>query len=256
MIKKSLDIKLAIAIPTYNEAKNIKKLVAEIKKTVAKAGVTTTVLIIDDNSPDGTGKIADLLKKSERTKEFKVEVLHRLQKNGLGKAYIDGLNLLLGQNFTHMMQMDADLSHNPKYIRDFLSAVQNNHADFVVGSRYIKGGSTPDWSIGRKLLSRFGNLYTRAFLGSRIHDYTGGYNLYSYDLLTKIDPSSLKETGGYGFLIELKSKATNKCNHSIEVPIIFMDRQHGSSKMPKSTLLKNLLLVLKIKLDRYSSDSF
>ena len=207
----------------------------------------TTVLIIDDNSPDGTGNLADDLKKAHRGKKFNVEVLHRNQKNGLGQAYIDGFMKLLGQNYSHIMQMDADLSHDPKYIKEFISAINIQGADFVVGSRYIKGGSTPDWSLNRKLLSRFGNLYARLVLGNKIHDYTGGYNLYSSNLLSKIDPKSLTESGGYGFLIELKSKAAKKANKVIEVPIVFMDRRHGKSKMPKNTMIKNLLLVIKIK---------
>ena len=254
MIKRSEKIKLAIAIPTYNEAKNIKKLTAEIKKVIVETEIVCTVLIIDDNSPDKTGEIAEQLKKLEKTKNFRIEVLHRKEKNGLGKAYIDGFNMLLKHDFTHFMQMDADLSHNPKYIKNFLEAVHDNKADFIVGSRYINGGSTPDWSTGRKLLSRFGNIYTQILLGNQIHDYTGGYNLYSYELLVKINPNLLRETRGYGFQIELKSKAVRACSQAIEIPIIFMDRQHGKSKMPKNTIFKNLLLVIKIKINNYATD--
>ncbi len=242
MSKRNISIKLAIAVPTYNESKNIKKLVSGIKKNVAKAGVPCTLLIVDDNSPDGTGDTADTLAKSEKTKDFNVQVLHRTEKDGFGRAYVAGFKQLLKKDFTHIMQMDADLSHDPKYLIEFVAALEDEKVDFVVGSRYIKGGDTPDWSTSRKLLSKFGNIYARLFLGSRIHDYTGGFNLYSKKLLGVLDLDSL-QAGGYGFLIELKYKALSHCRSVREVPIVFMDRRHGNSKMPKSTIVKNLLLV-------------
>ena len=166
--------------------------------------------------------------------------MHRMGKDGLGKAYVAGFHQLLKKNYTHILQMDADLSHDPKYIPEFIQAAKT--ADFIVGARYIKGGATPDWAWHRKLLSRFGNLYTRLFLGSKIHDYTGGYNMYSADLLRAIDLATL-QAGGYGFLIELKYRAVTHAKIIHEVPIVFMDRLHGTSKIPRSTIIKNLLLV-------------
>jgi len=234
-------IKLAIAVPTYNEAKNIPKLTKQIKAAVVKAGVPCTLLVIDDNSPDGTGKIVDKITKAEKSKDFIVTVMHRKEKNGLGKAYVAGFKQLLEGGYTHILQMDADLSHNPKYIPEMIRAAQDG-ADFVVGSRYIRGGDTPDWTWNRKLLSRFGNIYTRVFLGSKIHDYTGGYNLYATNLLKKVGLDTL-QAGGYGFLIELKYRALKHSYHVAEVPIVFMDRTHGVSKIPKNTIFKNLLLV-------------
>jgi dolichol-phosphate mannosyltransferase len=240
-------IRLAIAMPTYNEAKNIAKMVRKIKDVTQSSILSCTVLIIDDNSPDGTGGIADKLATDESNSVFKVQVLHRQTKQGLGKAYIAGFRKLLEGNFTHIMQLDADLSHDPKYIPQFIQA--GSKADFIVGSRYIHAGGTPDWSLRRKLLSLFGNIYAKAFLGNKIHDYTGGFNLFSTKLLKKINPDSI-EADGYGFMIELKYLALNHCENIIEIPIVFVERQHGVSKIPKNTILKNLLLVPKLALSR------
>jgi dolichol-phosphate mannosyltransferase len=241
----SSPVRLAIAVPTYNESKNITKLIKRIKDVTNKAGVFCTVLIIDDNSPDGTGDIADKLAMHENKAAFKVQVLHRQSKQGFDKAYVAGFNKLLREDFTHIMQMDADLSHDPKYIPQFIQALPA--ADFVVGSRYIKSGGTPDWALYRRLLSRFGNIYARLFLGNSIHDYTGGFNLFSTRLIKSINPDSLK-ADGYGFLVELKYRAVKRCQHVKEVPIVFTERQHGVSKLPRNTILKNLLLVPKLAL--------
>lgn len=248
-------IKLAIAIPTYNEALNIPKLTQQIKNVCLKMDINCTLLIIDDNSPDGTGTIAEELAKSQKNRNFKIEMLHRKNKEGLGKAYVAGFKYLLKDNYDYILQMDADLSHNPKYLSKMLEAASNG-ADFVVGSRYVKGGGTPDWSLYRKLQSRGGNLYTRFFLGSRITDYTGGYNLYSTNLLRAIDLDDL-QAGGYGFLIELKYLAQKNSKNIVQIPIVFMDRQHGKSKIPRNTLFKNLLLVpeLNSKYKRYGSNA-
>lgn len=238
-------MKLAIAIPTYNEATNIRKLLPALKKALSGiSNLDCTVFIIDDGSPDNTANIAEKWAKTNASKTFHIKVLRRKSKDGLGKAYIYGFHKILNQPFDFIQQMDADLSHDPKYLPAMLRATED--ADFVVGSRYIKGGATPDWTLNRKFLSRGGNLYTRLFLGSRITDYTGGYNLYSADLLKKIDLDAL-QASGYGFLIELKYNALRNCQNIVQVPIVFMDRQHGNSKIPKGTLLKNFLLVPQIK---------
>lgn len=239
-------MKLAIAIPTYNEAANVRKLLPAIKKATADyPDLRCTVFVIDDNSPDGTADITEKLSAKLKTKDFSIRVIRRQAKNGLGRAYVFGFHHILKLDFDYVLQMDADLSHNPKYIPALLDAAKT--ADFVVGSRYIKGGATPDWSWNRKLLSRGGNLYTRLFLSSRITDYTGGYNLYATSLLERIDLDNL-QAGGYGFLIELKYKALQNCNKVAQVPIIFMDRQYGNSKIPSNTLIKNMLLVPQIKI--------
>lgn len=237
-------MKLAIAIPTYNESDNIQKIIPIIQDTLGRiSDLKCTLFVVDDNSPDKTGEIAKNLGNKIKSSAFKIEVLHRKKKEGLGKAYVYAFEHILKQDFDFILQMDADLSHDPKYIPAFLQRAGS--ADFVVGSRYIRGGSTPDWSWNRKFLSRGGNLYTRFFLGSAITDYTGGFNLYATELLKKVDLQTL-QAGGYGFLIELKYRALKNCRHVEQVPIVFMDRQHGVSKIPRSTILKNLILVPKL----------
>jgi dolichol-phosphate mannosyltransferase len=238
-------MKLAIAIPTYNEAVNVRKLLPAIKRHLENyPGLQCTVFIIDDSSPDGTAEVVTALSKEISDKKFNVRVLSRAKKEGLGKAYVFAFEQIIPEDFDYILQMDADLSHDPKYIPELLDQTKN--ADFVVGSRYMKGGSTPDWQWYRKLQSRGGNLYTRFFLGSKITDYTGGYNLYSSDLLKKIDLKTL-QAGGYGFLIDLKHKALIHCESVVQIPIVFKDRQHGTSKIPRSTIIKNFLLVPKIR---------
>ncbi len=246
-MSKTIKARLAIAVPTYNEAKNLPKLVNRIKLvTDNTTNVDYTLLIIDDNSPDGTSIVAKNLAKGKKTKNFRIKVLKRRIKQGLGSAYIDGFKYLLSEKrYDYILQMDADLSHDPKYIPNFLDSIQE--ADLIVGSRYIKGGGTPDWTILRKLLSRAGNLYACLILGTKIHDYTGGYNMYSSRLLKKINFDIL-HTNGYSFLLELKYVALNLAKHTKEVPIIFIDRKHGVSKMPKNTLISSLLLVPFLKL--------
>lgn len=246
----SSPIRLGIVIPTYNESKNITLLIKRIKAITKQVGVYCCVLIVDDNSPDGTGNIADKLVKQEKSASFKVQVLHRQLKQGIGKAYIEGFQKLLQDDFTHIIQMDGDLSHDPKYIIYFLKASQKS--DLIIGSRYISGGATPDWVLHRRLLSIFGNIYARMFLGSRIHDYTGGYNMYTTQLLKTINPSTISATG-YGFQIELKYRSLNHCKLVTEIPIIFKERQNGISKIPKNTLISNLILVPKLKLANRNS---
>jgi len=234
-------VKLAIAVPTYNEAANLKKLIPAIYRNLKSyPKLTCTLFIVDDNSPDGTAEVAEKLGLKYRTSSFHVKVLRRKTKEGLGKAYIYAFRHILNDKFDFILQMDADLSHDPKYLPAFLDAAKR--VDFVVGSRYIKNGGTPDWQWYRKLLSRGGNLYTRLFLGSQITDYTGGYNLYSTSLLKRIDLNNL-HAGGYGFLIELKYRALHNCQAVEQVAIVFMDRQHGSSKIPRNIIFKNLVLV-------------
>lgn len=239
-------MKLAIATPTYNESKNIKKLIPRIAKACSEIkDISITVLVIDDNSPDKTADIAEKAASKLNQKNFKVQVLRRKGKEGFGKAYVHGFNELLKKDYDYILQMDADLSHDPKYLKDFIAlAVQGK--DFIVGSRYVKGGGTPDWGWHRKILSRGGNIYTRLLLGSKITDYTGGFNMFSTDLLRAIDTNSL-QAGGYGFLIELKFVALAHSNATAQLPIVFIDRQHGSSKIPKSTLIKNFFLVPKMR---------
>ncbi|USN95905.1 MAG: polyprenol monophosphomannose synthase [Candidatus Nomurabacteria bacterium] len=242
-------MKLGISIPTYNEAKNIDKLLSNIKSTLSNQKNTKTIIVVvDDSSPDNTGKVVEKFAKLHGTNNFRVLLLTRKVKDGFGKACIAGFNKLLDEKVDYILQMDADLSHNPKYIPKFIDSARSGH-DFIVASRYISGGGTPDWPLHRRILSKYGNFYARFVLNNKISDYTGGYNLYSRDLLSKIDLNSINSTG-YGFLIELKYKALQNCISAKQIPINFRDRQHGKSKIPKNTLIKNLILVPKLKFKR------
>jgi len=233
-------------VPTYNEAVNIVLLLKALKKQALKiSDVSFRVAVVDDNSPDGTSKIAKQLGKELSGSNFNVVVIDRTEKDGYGKACVKGMNYLLSQKVDYVLSMDADLSHNPKYIKNFIAATKKH--SLVIGSRYVEGGATPDWPFLRKVLSKYGNYYARLLLNSEISDYTGGFNLYSAELLNHIDLNNIK-SAGYGFLIELKYKASNKAKSIYQVPIVFRDRQHGKSKIPKSTLIRNFLLVPKLAL--------
>ena len=178
------------------------------------------------------------------SKNFQVVLFSRKVKNGLGRAYLEGFDKLIKMDVEYILQMDADLSHNPVYIPAFIK-VSKEH-DFVVGSRYIPGGETPDWTISRRIMSKLGNIYASSLLGGQITDYTGGFNMYSVKLLHKIELNKIESTG-YGFLIEIKYKALINAKSVYQVPIVFNDRQHGKSKIPKDTIVKNLVLVPRLK---------
>ena len=241
-------MRIAILIPTYNEAKNISLLLPKIHSVTESLPYFFEVYIIDDSSPDGTREVALSLAQSLKRDQFCIEVISRTKKEGLRKAYIDAFQILLTKDSPpdFVMQMDADLSHDPRYISDFVKAIESD-ADFIVGSRYIDGGSTPNWSWYRKLLSVGGNFYTRAVLSKAITDYTGGFNGYSIGLLKKMNLASINHEG-YGFLISFKYAAIQYSQKIIEVPIQFLDREYGESKMPMSTVFRNFVLVLSMKL--------
>ena len=244
-------MKIGIVTPTYNEATNIVLLLNALKRETLKIkDVSFLVVVVDDNSPDGTSKIANELGKKLSGSNFSVVVIDRAEKDGYGKACVKGMNYLLSKKVDFILSMDADLSHNPKYIKNFIAASKNNN--LVIGSRYVKGGATPEWPLLRKMLSRYGNYYTRLFLNKEISDYTGGFNLYSAELLKTIDLNNIK-SAGYGFLIELKYKASDHAVSIYQVPIVFHDRQHGKSKIPKSTLIKNFFLVQKLRMESKKS---
>lgn len=239
-------MKIGISIPTYNEVSNISKLLTAIKEELSNIhNLNTIVVVVDDNSPDGTGEAVLKASKKLDSNKFKVLLLSRSSKDGFGRACVAGFKKLLKQDVQFVIQMDADMSHDPAYLPVFVKASKNH--DFVVASRYIKGGDTPDWSLTRRILSRYGNLYARTILSRSISDYTGGFNMYSSTLLNNINLDTLHATG-YGFLIELKFRAIQLSDSLYQIPIIFKDRQHGKSKIPKSTLIKNLVLVPRIKI--------
>jgi dolichol-phosphate mannosyltransferase len=246
-LDKELQIKkIAIATPTYNEAKNIDKLILGLEKVCKNlTDLSFTLFVIDDSSPDGTAQVAEGTAKKIRAKNFSVQVLVRKAKEGIGKAYIYGFNEILKQDFDYIIQIDADLSHHPKYIKDLVAQARLGK-DFVSASRYLKGGGIDDWGLHRRILSRGGNIYTRLFLGSKVTDYTNGLNMFSTGLLKEINTNTLS-SAGYGFFIELKNKALKHAQHYAQIPMILTDRKHGKSKIPKNTILINLILVPRLR---------
>lgn len=233
--------KLLIIIPTYNEAENIKSFLEKIYNSCLN--LDFSVLVVDDNSPDGTAKIVDewIIDHSN------CHILKREKKDGLGKAYIAGFKWGLTKNFDYFCQIDADFSHNPEYIPLFLEKIQNY--DFIIGSRYVKGGGVEGWGILRKLISRGGSLYSKIILSSRINDFTGGFNLWKKEVLESIDLDSLFSSG-YSFQIEMKYRAIKKGFKYYEYPIIFIDRENGKSKMSKSIVFEAMINVLKLRFNK------
>lgn len=241
-------MRFAVLIPTYNERGNIVTLIKKILYvTRIYKEHMFSVFIVDDNSPDKTSELVIALSKKINTKRFKLHLLHRRKKEGIGQAYLFGFKYILEKRpVDYILQMDADLSHDPKYIEEFLNAAKNK-SDLIVGSRYIKSGGLPkDWPWYRKFLSVFGNLYTKRLLDQRIADYTGGFNMYSTNILRELDFSIL-DVSGYGFLIGLKYYALHKAKKITQIPIQFHDRSWGKSKMPLNTLHKNFLYVMRLK---------
>lgn len=242
---------LTIVTPTYNESDTISDFLHRLAAAAAKEpDVAVRSAIVDDSSPDGTADVVRRLSAALATDNFSVTVLQRKQKEGLGAAYRWAFRKILGESTPpdFIIQMDADLSHDPKYISDLLREARDG-ADFVVASRYIPGGATPDWSLTRRVLSRGGNLYARIFLRSRLTDYTGGFNLFSRELLERLDVNTIT-VDGYGFQIALKHKASVHATQIREVPIVFLDRAVGTSKLPKDTMLKSLILVPRLRLSK------
>ena len=242
-------LKLAIAVPTYNEVNNVEELLESISRVGAQHPDTAiTLFVLDDSSPDGTASFVEHVAPRFERDNFAVRIVVKPTKEGLGAAYIHGFRLILSEEFDHILQMDADLSHDPKYISGF---IHQAHAGtpFVVASRYIPGGGTPDWSFRRKFLSRGGNTYARMVLSRQISDYTGGFNMFSSDILRRIQPQTISATG-YGFILVLKYRALLAAKRVVELPIVFLDRTNGESKIPRNTLMQNFLLVPRIRVAR------
>lgn len=239
-------MKFLIVVPTYNEIQNLRGLVENIFQVVdTKAhlyGVEKVhVLVVDDNSPDGTGQLADELAK----KEPRISVLHRPQKNGLGKAYVAGFAWGLDNGYDAICEMDADYSHNPVYLPEFWRLLKEN--DVVIGSRYVDGGGVRNWGPGRKIISRGGSVYARTLLGMPMQDMTGGFNAWRKKVLEEVDLSSLRSEG-YAFQIELKWRAWKKKFKIVEFPILFEDRTAGKSKMSKKIVIEAMMRVAGMRL--------
>ncbi len=229
-------MKSIVIVPTYNEKENI----AEIVPAIFKQEKEVNILVVDDNSPDGTAQVVRDMQKNY----LKLHLLSRAGKEGLGRAYIAGFQWALENNFEFIVEMDADLSHRPQDLSKLLQAGIEN--DFVIGSRYVTGGSTVNWTLLRKMVSRGGSLYSRMILGHPIRDWTGGFNGWKAKVLKGIDLPTVK-SNGYSFQIELKYKACQKGFVYKEVPIVFADRLVGLSKMNSKIVLEAFYRVWQIR---------
>jgi len=213
-----------LVLPTYEEAANVERLVAAAR---AKLPASAQVLIVDDDSPDGTGRIAARLAEEEAAVHF----MHRPVKEGLGPAYIAGFRRALGEGAGLVLEMDADFSHEPSYLPRLVDAAER--ADVVLGSRYVPGGGVRDWGSVRQAISRGGSTYSRLVLGLNVRDLTGGFKCFRREVLEAIDLDAVRSRG-YAFQVEMTYRAIQLGFRVVEVPIVFADRQEGSSKMSRS----------------------
>jgi dolichol-phosphate mannosyltransferase len=232
-------------LPTYNEIENLPQIAPAILGQLPGA----TLLVVDDSSPDGTGALADRL----AAEDAHVRVLHRAAKQGLGKAYTDGFRHALDDGAEVIIQMDADWSHDPAYLPGMVAALGKSPddtagADLVIGSRYVKGGGVRNWGLLRRLVSRGGSIFARTVLGLSAHDLTGGFKCWRRATLAALPWSSL-HSGGYVFQIETTFRASRAGARVVELPIVFVDRRAGASKMSRRIILEALLVVLRLRWD-------
>lgn len=229
--------KALVIIPTYNEKENAEKIIG----AALAADPRVEVLIVDDNSPDGTGDIVDAITKANP----RVHLMRRAGKLGLGTAYRDGFRWGLGKDFEYLMEMDADFSHDPNHIPKFLEAARD--ADFVLGSRYLEGNVTVvDWPMRRLLLSYFANVYARWVTGLKLWDATGGFKCFHRRVLEAIDLDDVR-SNGYAFQIEMSFRAIRKGFRAREIAITFTDRTHGTSKMNKGIVREAIWMVWRLR---------
>ena len=227
-----------IVLPTYNEADNF----APIARAILSALPAATVLVVDDNSPDGTGSLADDL----AAVEPRVRVLHRMAKQGLGRAYLDGFAHALGAGAACVVQMDADFSHDPAALPGLVAPIVTGTADLVIGSRYVAGGGVVDWGIGRRVISRGGSLFARTVLSISPRDLTGGFKAWRAATLAAV-PFEGVHAGGYVFQIEMTFRAGRAGARIREVPITFRDRRVGRSKMSRRIIVEALIVVVQLR---------
>jgi dolichol-phosphate mannosyltransferase len=226
-------VRVAVVLPTYNESENIARLLTQLR-TVVPDG---RLYVVDDNSPDGTGDIAERC----AAELGGIEVIHRPGKQGLGSAYRQGFAYVIAQGVDVIVSMDVDFSHDPLSIPAMLAAIDAG-SDAVIGSRYVNGGGTKNWPLHRRLLSRWGNLYTGAVLGVKVRDCTSGFRAYRASALAAIAPETTKAEG-YAFLSELVVRLSRRGSKISEVPILFIDRENGTSKMSGRIIVESMLLV-------------
>jgi dolichol-phosphate mannosyltransferase len=229
--------KALLCLPTYDERENLAPMIAAI----LAAAPQVDVLVIDDNSPDGTGQLADTI----AAREPRVKVLHRAGKEGLGRAYLAGFDWALARDYGLVLEMDCDFSHDPGYLPGMLAAA--GEVDLVLGSRYVSGGGTVNWGLLRKLISRGGSLYARTILGLPVRDLTGGFKCFRREVLEAIDLATVECTG-YAFQVELTYRAARRGFTIREIPIVFADRRVGHSKMSRRIVLEAIAKVWSIRL--------
>jgi dolichol-phosphate mannosyltransferase len=231
---------LVVCLPTYNERENLEAMVSALGEVLP---ADSRILVIDDNSPDGTGEIADRLAAERES----VEVLHRPQKEGLGPAYLAGFRKALELGADLVLEMDCDFSHDPADVPRLVAAAAE--ADVALGSRYAPGGGTKNWGLLRRIVSRGGSLYAQVLLGLRVRDLTGGFKCYRRAVLETIDLDAIRSKG-YAFQIETTYRAIRAGFSVVEVPIVFVDRQVGGSKMSNSIVLEAIWKVPTLRLSR------
>ena len=232
--------KTLVIIPTYNESSNVRQIVPLVLEQNERA----EVLVVDDNSPDGTGEIVESMARELP----RLHVIRRAGKQGLGTAYLAGFKWALERDYEYIFEMDADFSHDPKHIPEFLEAAR--HADLVLGSRYLKGRVTVvNWPMGRLLLSYFANIYARVVTGHRLFDATGGFKCYRRKVLEGIDLEAVR-SNGYAFQIEMSFRAWRKGFKITEIPIVFVDRVDGTSKMSGAIVREAVWTVWRLRFQR------
>lgn len=230
-----MGVRAVVCLPTYNERENVERMV----RALGEHGVG--VLVIDDNSPDGTGEIADRL----ADELDYVDVLHRARKEGLGPAYLAGFARALGDGAELVLEMDCDFSHDPADVPRLVAAAED--ADVVLGSRYVEGGSIANWGPLRRLISEGGSLYARLLLGVPVRDLTGGFKCYRREVLERVDLGAITSKG-YAFQIETTYRALRAGFRVKEIPITFVDREHGGSKMSRTIVLEAIWKVPALRL--------
>ena len=229
-----------VVLPTYQESENLPGIAAAILASLPAA----TLLVVDDNSPDGTGEIADAMAADDP----RVKVRHRPGKQGLGRAYLDGFRVALDGGARTIVQMDADWSHDPASLPALVAPISEGRADLVIGSRYTKGGKVLDWGLGRRIISRGGSLFARIVLGLRPNDLTGGFKAWRATTLGALPLDGI-HAGGYVFQIEMTHRASRAGARIVETPITFKDRLVGQSKMSRRIIVEALLVVVRLRVE-------
>ena len=227
-----------VVLPTYNEIENL----AAISAAILEALPRSTLLVVDDNSPDGTGGLADQLAAADH----RIQVLHRAAKEGLGRAYRNGFRVALDGGAGIIVQMDADFSHDPAALPSLVTPIADGTADLVIGSRYARGGRVVDWGPARRLISRGGSVFARTVLGLAPHDLTGGFKAWRAETLAAVSGGTVR-AGGYVFQIEMTYRASRAGARVVERPITFVDRRLGASKMSRRIILEALGIVLALR---------